>query len=189
MLFHAKLCIAKAFMLRTGALLFAVLLSLIVTIVTVTTTVTTAHAEGSRVAVVDWREALLASEQGNAFRQRIEQQLGKDQKKLVQMKQSLVALQDQIKKDKDTISKAKLEKLTERFGKELGAYEQLNAQVGQRQMQLEEAFIKSAEPKIVQAIAAISKQQKFDLVIDRQAALHVGKELDITETLRQKLNQ
>ena len=184
MLFHAKVCMAKALTLKTGMLLFAVLLNLMVA-----TTVTTAHAQASRVAVVDWREALLASEQGGAFRQRIEQQLGEDRKKLVQMKQSLMALQDQIKKDKDTISKAKLEKLTERFGKEFGAYEQLNAQVGQRQMQLEEAFIKSAEPKIVQAIAAISKQQKFDLVIDRQAALYVSNELDITETLRQKLNQ
>lgn len=143
----------------------------------------------SRVAVVDWRAALLASDQGSNFRQSIEKQLGKDQKKLVQMKQSLVALQEQIKKDKDTLSEDRLEQMTDRFGKELNAYEQLSAQVSQKRLQMEEAFIKSAEPKIVEAITAISKQKKFDLVLDRQAALHVGAGLDITEALKQKLNQ
>ena len=143
----------------------------------------------NKTAIVDWREALLNSKQGNAFRKQIERELGKDQKKLQRLKQSLITLQDRIKKDKDTLGEKELNKLTMQFRDELGQYEQLSTGLNQKRAKMEEDFIKSSEPKIIKAIEAISKEQGYNLILDRQAALHFDDNLDLTTELKKRLDK
>lgn len=137
-------------------------------------------ADGDKTAVVDLQKIIQTSPQMKGIQQKLEQQFKPRRDKLMAMEESLKKDMERLKRDSAVMNdkqKKDLEKLI------IAGQQTFERQGQQYQQELSAAHNEAMEElygKIRTAIKKVAEKQKYDLVLQKDAAPYSSDKLDVT---------
>ena len=142
-----------------------------------------------RIAIIDPYAAIAETTEVKNRAGKLEQDMKTKQAELEVLRSDIMAIEEKMKKDGLTMSKEDQQRLAQqREGKMLDF--RSRQQLAQKRIEEDRnEMLQLMEPRLKQAIDEVVKAEKLDLVLNRQAALHVSEALDITRKVTQKMNQ
>jgi len=142
----------------------------------------------TEVGVLDWREALMSSDSAQASMNQLKNRISSQQQQAQSLSEELQQLQQRLQKDGDVMSESERNSVTQQLRQKGGQFQQLRGQISQAQQEAEQQYLKSAKPKLDQAIQKVVSEHDLDMVIDRDAVVYSEDSLDITSEVTQIFN-
>lgn len=147
-----------------------------------------AFADNAKIGVVDLQKIMQTSPQMKAIQQKLEGQFKPRRDKLVAMEDNLKKDMEKFKRDATILSASQKKELE----RKIVASQQLFEREGQQyQQELSTAHNDAMEElygKIRKAISKVAEEQKYDLVLQKDAAPFSSGQLDITDLVLKKIN-
>ncbi|HVY48260.1 MAG TPA: OmpH family outer membrane protein [Minicystis sp.] len=150
-----------------------------------------AHAEGSKIAVVDMQRAVVETQAGAAAQATL--------KKLFTGRQAeLEAKQKQLQVEKDALDKAakagktkqaELQQKAEQLQKEYADYQQKTLQYQREMQQKEGELTQPILQGILGVVRRIAAKEGYEIVLEKSAAPYFRSDLDVTDKAIQMFNQ
>lgn len=141
----------------------------------------TAFAETSKIGVVDLQKIMQTSDEMKSIQSKLEQEFKPRRDKLMGMEADLKADMDAFKRDSAVMAQAKRKEMEQKI---VAAQQQFEHDGQQYQQELSAAHNQAMEKfydKIKMAIAKVAKAQKYDLVLQKDAAPFSNDALDVTD--------
>lgn len=147
-----------------------------------------AFADGAKIGVVDLQKIMQTSTQMKGIQQKLEKDFKPRRDKLVAMEEGLKKDMEKFKRDSAILSQAQKKELE----KKIVATQQTFEREGQQyQQELSTAHNEAMEElygKIRKAISKVAANDKFDLVLQKDAAPFSDKKLDITDLVMKQID-
>lgn len=142
-----------------------------------------------RIAVLDPLQAIFETAEAKKRTGELESDIKSKEQEIGKLRDEIIAIEQRLKKDGMTMSQNEQKRLTdERDAKMLDF--RSRTQLAQKRIEGEQQeLLKIMEPKLKSALEALAKEKGYDLILNRQAALFVKEEVDITRAVTQKINQ
>lgn len=147
-----------------------------------------AMAADQKVAVLDWRAALLGTEQAKTEFEKIRKSLGADEKEIRDLAEKARKLQERLKTEANKLSDDEKRQLSKEIQEKAEEYQFLGQRLKKEQRQQQEAYIRNARLLLDDAVRVVIDKKKIDLLLDRQAVTFVKPELDVTKAVITELN-
>ncbi|WP_136069004.1 OmpH/Skp family outer membrane protein [Modicisalibacter radicis] len=147
-----------------------------------------APAYATDVAVLDWREALMQSDAAQRSMNELRNQTSSQRQQAEQLGEELQQLQQKLQQDGAVMSESERSQLQQELRQKGGQFQQLRARLQQTQQQKEQAFLESAKPRLDQAIERVVARHDVQVVVDRDAVIHMDDGLDLTQEVTDILN-
>lgn len=166
-------------MKRVGALLVALTFSLFGT---------SLFADAAKIGVVDLQKIMQTSSQMKAIQQKLEQQFKPRRDKLVAVEASLKSDMEQFKRDSAILSATQKKDLEKKI---VSAQQQFERDGQQYQQELSTAHNEAMEglyAKVRAAIGKIAKDDKYDIIVQKDAAPFSSTTLDVTDKVIKAIN-
>lgn len=147
-----------------------------------------ALADGSKIGVVDLQKIMQTSPQMKTIQSRLEKEFKPRRDKLVAMEKALKKDMEQFKRDSAVMSQAKRKELEKKI---VSTQQQFEREGQQYQQELSTAHNEAMEGfynKIRAAIAKVAKQNKYDIVLQKDAAPFSADKLDVTSNVMKEIN-
>lgn len=148
-----------------------------------------AQAATMKIAVVDSEMAVLESDAAKRYAKEAEKMFAPRINELKKLQDEIKQLEEKLKKDAPTLTDSMRE------GRQLEIKRKFeDLQMKDRQLRADKARSDQAElgklrPKLEEAVDLVSKEQNYDLVLERGAARFVKPEFDITRKVIERLNK
>jgi len=166
-------------MKRFGVVLVALVLSLFGT---------SLFADWAKVGVVDLQKIMQASTQMKSIQEKLEKEFKPRRDKLVAVETSLKSDMEKFKRDGAILSATQKKDLEKKI---LAAQQQFERDGQQYQQELSAAHNEAMEglyAKVRAAISKIAKDEKYDIIVQKDAAPFSTTELDVTDKIIKALN-
>lgn len=166
-------------MKRVGAVLVALVFSLLGT---------SLFADSAKIGVVDLQKIMQTSSQMKAIQQKLEQQFKPRRDKLVAVEASLKSDMEQFKRDSAILSATQKKDLEKKI---VSAQQQFERDGQQYQQELSTAHNEAMEglyTKVRAAISKIAKDDKYDIIVQKDAAPFSAETLDVTDKVVKAIN-
>ncbi len=150
---------------------------------------TAATQEATKIAVLDWRAALLGTDQARSEFKAIREALSQDEQEIRTLAEEAKQMQAKLKADADTLSADAKRQLSKDIQEKAEEYQFLGQRLQKEQRQRQEAYIRSVRPQLDDAVRQVIEARKIDLLLDRQAVTFVHSRLDITQAVITQLNK
>ncbi|MBL4584048.1 MAG: OmpH family outer membrane protein [Pseudomonadales bacterium] len=141
-----------------------------------------------KIVVLDVQRAILASDEAVRFIEQVQKEVAPDAEKVKKIETSAKKLQTQLANSGAIMSEAEKKKLTESIEEKVVNYKYLVGKLQNTQKQKQQELLKLMNPKVEMAIKKLLEENKYDLVLQRQALIFANSELDITSKLTDMLN-
>lgn len=148
-----------------------------------------ALAADQKVAVLDWRAALLGTEQAKIEFDKIRKSLSADEKEIRDLAEQARKLQDKLKKQASKLSDDEKRQLSKEIQEKAEEYQFLGQRLKKEQRQQQEAYVRNARLLLDDAVRVVIEKKDIDLLLDRQAVTFVKPELDMTKDVITELNK
>jgi len=148
-----------------------------------------ALAADQKVAVLDWRAALLGTEQAKVEFDKIRKSLSADEKEIRDLAEQARKLQDKLKKQASNLSDDEKRQLSKDIQEKAEEYQFLGQRLKKEQRQQQEAYVRNARLLLDDAVRVVIEKKDIDLLLDRQAVTFVKPELDMTKDVITELNK
>lgn len=145
-------------------------------------------AMATEVGVLDWRQALLASDAAQRSMNELKNQISAKQQRAQSLSQELQQLQQKLQQDGAVMSESERNATQQELRQKAAEFQQLRQQIQRAQQQKERAFMQSAKPKLDRAIEQVVDKHDLDLVVDRDAVVYSADGLDVTEEVTRIFN-
>lgn len=148
---------------------------------------TSAFADGAKIGVVDLQKIMQTAPQMKAIQDRLEKEFKPRRDKLVAMEESLKADMETFKRDSAVMSPAKKKDMEKKV---VGIQQQFERDGQQYQQELSTAHNEAMEEfysKIRTAIAKIAEREKYDVVLQKDAAPFSSDKLDVTPQVMKEI--
>lgn len=142
-----------------------------------------------KVAVLDMQRAILESNEAVAFIKQVQKEVAPDAEKVQKIEASAKKMQGQLAKDGAIMSESEKRKLTESIEEKLVNYKYLVGKLQNTQKQKQQELLRLMNPKVEAAVKTLLEENKYDLVLQRQALVFANSTLDITAKLTEMLNK
>ena len=142
-----------------------------------------------KIAVIDSEMAVLESDASKRYAKESEKKFAPRIKLIQSLQEELQKMQADLDRDEPTLPKSQVE------GRKLEIrrkYEDLQMQDRQLRMdknQADQQELGKLRPKLEKAVEAVSKEQNYDMVIERGAVRYVKPEFDVTRQVIERLNK
>lgn len=173
-------------------ILFRTLALVVLMVLTSTSAVradTVENFQVTRVAVLDWRAALLGTDQARETFKSIRESLSQDEQEIRSLADEAKMLQDRLKAGTDTLSADEKRQLSKEIQEKAEEYQFLGQRLQKEQRQRQETYIRGVRPQLDDAVRQVIEEKKIDLLLDRQAVTFVHAKLDITQAVIAQLNK
>jgi len=157
--------------------------------VTAVLLVFSSHAMAEKVAVLGVEEALLNSNAAKSFREELKKEFADDEKQLVAMEKQARELRDKLQKNAGLASEEDIKQMRMQFQKAFTEYQRRGQELQQQRAEREQAFIAEMRPRLDKAIRELIENQKFDVVISKQATVFSANSVDLTPKVIELLNK
>ncbi|HIX62203.1 MAG TPA: OmpH family outer membrane protein [Candidatus Halomonas stercoripullorum] len=134
-------------------------------------------ALGNDVAVLDWRQALLASDAAQRSMQELDNRLAGQQQEAQTLGEELSRLQQRLQQEGQNLPDAERQSLIQEFQQKGSRFEQLRQQLMEEQMRAEQTFLQQAEPKLEQAVEQVISRHGVAVLVEPQGVLHSDRDL------------
>ncbi|WP_369602493.1 OmpH family outer membrane protein [Hahella sp. SMD15-11] len=141
-----------------------------------------------KVAVVDYRGALMASDAAQEYTKQLKKEFAGKEEEIRKLGEEAQKLRDRLQKDAAILSETEKARLKSEFDAKVQDFEYLKRKYQGQISQRQEAFIRESEPRLQKALQALIEKGNYDLVLPRQSVIHVKPALDITPELIKQLN-
>ncbi|HAT8179095.1 TPA: OmpH family outer membrane protein [Legionella pneumophila] len=166
-------------MKRLGAVLVALFLGLFGT---------TVFADWAKIGVVDLQKIMQTSNQMKEIQQKLEKEFKPRRDKLVAMEASLKSDMEKFKRDSAIMSAGQKKELEKKI---VAAQQQFERDGQQYQQELSTAHNEAMEglySKVRTAITKIAKDEKYDIIVQKDAAPFSSESLDVTDKVIKAIN-
>ncbi|KGP62255.1 membrane protein [Legionella norrlandica] len=166
-------------MKRVGAVLVALVLSLFGTSV---------FADWAKIGVVDLQKIMQTSNQMKEIQQKLEKEFKPRRDKLVAKEASLKSDMEKFKRDSAIMSATQKKELEKKI---VAAQQQFERDGQQYQQELSTAHNEAMETlytKVRNAITKIAKDEKYDIIVQKDAAPFSTEALDVTDKVIKAIN-
>ncbi|HAT1597423.1 TPA: OmpH family outer membrane protein [Legionella pneumophila] len=166
-------------MKRMGAVLVALFLGLFGT---------TVFADWAKIGVVDLQKIMQTSNQMKEIQQKLEKEFKPRRDKLVAKEASLKSDMEKFKRDGAIMSASQKKELEKKI---VAAQQQFERDGQQYQQELSTAHNEAMEGlynKVRTAIAKIAKDEKYDIIVQKDAAPFSSESLDVTDKVIKAIN-
>lgn len=143
----------------------------------------------TKIAVLDWRAALLGTDQAREEFKSIREALSQDEQEIRSLAEEAKQLQEKLKAQSETLSADEKRQLSKDIQEKAEEYQFLGQRLQKEQRQRQEAYIRGVRPQLDDAVRQVIEAKKIDLLLDRQAVTFVHKRLDITQDVIIQLNK
>jgi len=142
-----------------------------------------------KIAVVDVQTAILNSEEAQRRLSQIQEEFSPQEKEIREIQSEAARLLERMQKDSEVMSdaeKRRVQQQIESLNNDF-VYERnkLQKEIEARQQEL----FSGIDQRVQRAIEELVKNEDYDLIIPRQAALYVGDLYNITRKVTEKLNE
>lgn len=141
------------------------------------------------IAVLDWRAALLGTDEARGEFQAIRASLRQDEQEIQILADQVQQLQGRLKQEADTLSADEKRQLSKEVQEKAEEYQFLGQRLQKEQRQRQEAYIRRVRPLLDDAVRQVIEARNIDLLLDRQAVTFVSQSLDITRDVIDQLNR
>ncbi|HHT9957591.1 TPA: OmpH family outer membrane protein [Legionella pneumophila] len=166
-------------MKRLGAVLVALFLGLFGT---------TVFADWAKIGVVDLQKIMQTSNQMKKIQQKLEKEFKPRRDKLVAMEASLKSDMEKFKRDSAIMSASQKKELEKKI---VASQQQFERDGQQYQQELSTAHNEAMEGlynKVRTAITKIAKDEKYDIIVQKDAAPFSSESLDVTDKVIKAIN-
>lgn len=163
-------------MKRVGGVLFALLFSM------------SAFADGTKIGVVDLQKIMQTAPQMKAIQEKLEKEFKPRRDKLVAVEEGLKKDMEKFKRDSTVMSASQKKDLEKKI---LATQQQFERDGQQYQQELSTAHNEAMEEfynKIRAAIAKVAESEKYDVVLQKDAAPYSSEKLDVTAKVIQGIS-
>jgi outer membrane protein len=143
----------------------------------------------TRIGVVDLRQALFSSNEARAFSERLEQDFGDDEMQVRQAQQEAQKLQDRLQKDGAMMNESERQELSGQFQQKVQEFNQLKQRLDSAVNQRKQQFVESAPPEVDAAVKELLEENDLDLILPSEAVVYAKPDMNLTESLLNKLNE
>ncbi len=141
-----------------------------------------------KIAVVDFRTALLSSNAAKAFGEQLKKDFVDEEQRLRDVGEDAQKLQDRLKKDAAIMSESERTKLSTELESKAQEFNFLKNKYQNAISKREEQFLQESKPKVDEAIREIAEKEKIDLILPSKLVVHASSGMDITAKLIEALN-
>ncbi|MGQ3888026.1 OmpH family outer membrane protein [Legionella sp. CNM-1927-20] len=147
-----------------------------------------AFADNARIAVVDLQKIMQTSNQMKAIQQKLEKEFKPRRDKLVAMEGDLKKDMEKFKRDSAIMSQSQKKELEKKIVATQQRFEREGQQYQQELSTAHNEAMEDLYTKIRKAISKIAENEKYDLVLQKDAAPFSTSKLDITEQIVKEIN-
>lgn len=161
----------------------SVLIALVFTFVGVN-----AFADGTKIGVVDLQKIMQTATQMKTIQEKLEKEFKPRRDKLVAMEEGLKKDMEKFKRDGAVMGQSQKKDLEKKI---VGVQQQFEREGQQYQQELSTAHNEAMEDfysKIRAAIAKVAESDKYDVVLQKDAAPFSSDKLDVTAKVMQEIN-
>lgn len=148
----------------------------------------TGTAWANETAVLDWRQALLETDEAQQSVNQLQNQLGSQQQQVRALGEEVQRLQSRLQSDGEVMSDAERENLIAELRQKGGQYQQQREQLERTRNEREQAFLEKARPKLDRAIEQVVERHGVDVLVDRQSIIYADDSLDLTREVTNTFN-
>lgn len=141
----------------------------------------------SNIAVVDVQKIMQQSPEMSAIKTKLEGQFKSRRDKLMTMDADLKKMMEKYKKDAAVMSSADKKSMEQKMMTEQRALEQQGQEYQKDLNTAHNQAMQSLYEKVKKAVADVAAKEKFDLVLQKEAATFAQEKLDITDKVQEKL--
>lgn len=142
-----------------------------------------------KIASLDVQRAIGESEEAKAAVEKLQDELGSEQKALQDLNAEITGLQERLRKDGEVLSDSEKRKLQKDIEDKQIDYQfqvnKLQKALNDRQQEI----ISAMAPKLDAVLKDIIAVEGYDLIVHRQNVLYVNSKHDITPRVTEKLNE
>lgn len=147
----------------------------------------TVFAEGTKIGVVDLQKIMQTSTQMKAIQEKLEKEFKPRRDQLVAMEENLKKDMEKFKRDNSVLSASQRKEMEKKI---VSTQQQFEREGQQYQQELSTAHNEAMEEfynKIRAAIAKVAEIDKYDVVLQKDAAPFSADKLDVTAKVIQKI--
>ena len=141
-----------------------------------------------KIGVVNVQGAILASEEAKRLTAQIKEEFSDDEQAIVALQTEANTKIQQMQKDADVMSEAERRRVQQELESINNDFvyqrQKLQRQIDERQQEL----FAGIDQKVSRAIEDLVRDEDFDIIIPRQAAIYVSDVYDVTRKVTEKLN-
>ncbi len=147
-----------------------------------------ASADGTKIGVVDLQKIMQTATQMKTIQEKLEKEFKPRRDKLIAMEEGLKKDMEKFKRDSAVLSQSQKKELEKKI---VGAQQQFERDGQQYQQELSTANNEAMEAlyaKVRAAIAKVAKDDKYDLIVQKDAAPFSATTLDVTDKVVKAIN-
>ncbi len=142
-----------------------------------------------KIVVVDPERALGATEEVKARIGKFQSDMQGQENKLRKLRDDIMKIEERLQKEGVAMSRDQSQSLTDERDAKMIEFRSLQQLVQQRLQQSQEELQTAMSPKLEKAVADLSKQKGYDLVLVKQAVLFSSQSVDITDDVTKQINK
>jgi outer membrane protein len=142
-------------------------------------------AHAAEVAMLDWRRALMETDDAQRSMSSLESRIGTQQQQAQTLGQELQEMQQRLQQ----MSGSERQTLLPEFQQKGAQFEELRQQIVQAQQQTEQQFLQAAESRLDRAVEEVISRHGIEVLVEPQGVLHTTRDLpDLTAEVTQIFN-
>ncbi|MFC0268792.1 OmpH family outer membrane protein [Kushneria aurantia] len=142
----------------------------------------------NEVAVLDWRQALMDTDQAQRSLDQLKSRLSDQQRQVRALADEVQSLQKRLERDGDTMSDAERQALVSELRDKGSRFQRQRGRLEQARDEQEQAFLEQARPKLDRAIKQVVEHHNIDVLVDRDSVIYAGESLDMTREVTSTFN-
>ena len=148
----------------------------------------TAFADGAKIGVVDLQKIMQTSSQMKGIQQKLEKDFKPRRDKLVAMEEGLKKDMEKFKRDSAVLSQAQKKEMEKKIVTTQQTFEREGQQYQQELSTAHNEAMEELYGKIRKAISKVAETDKYDLILQKDAAPFSVTQLDITDLVIKKID-
>lgn len=146
-----------------------------------------AFADGAKIGVVDLQKIMQTSSQMKTIQQKLEKDFKPRRDKLVAMEDGLKQDMEKFKRDSAVMSDSQKKELEKKIVSTQQTFEREGQQYQQELSTAHNEAMEELYAKIRKAIAKVAETDKYDIVLQKDAAPFSSDKLDITDSVMKQI--
>lgn len=142
-----------------------------------------------KVVVVDPIKAIGQTTEVKNRTAAMEVQVKEQESRLKKLRDEILAIESQMKKEELTLSNEKKLELKQSAEAKMFEFQSLQQSVQTSLQEDQQSLMEIMSPRFDLAVGTIAADKGYDLVLNRQAVLFMDDKLDITQAVTQKMNE
>lgn len=146
-------------------------------------------AQAQKIAVVDSEMAVLESDAAKKYAKEAEKMFAPKIKQLKALQEEIRVMEQKLQKDGPTLTEGQRESRQVQIKRKFEDLQLQDRQLRSEKARSDQTELGKLRPKLEKAIEEVSKEQDYDLVLERGAARFVKPGLDITRKVIERMNK